>query len=151
MALSVERFYTGPVWPLGYVNVTTPGTVVNIMTNIDSANVNNPNTVSNNSANQTEYTRACKAIAFQGYKPGANNNGMVVNSGNVYIMAAAAGGAGNRADSGAIIKVLPPGGDYVLSAITPGFNDMFSPYQVWLDSDNANDGALVTVYGGGNP
>lgn len=151
MALSIERSYTGPVWPLGVVAVATPGTKVNIMTNIDSANVNNPNTVSNNAALQTEYTRACRAIAFQGYHAGANNSGMVTNTGNVYILVAPAGGAGNLSDSGAMVKVLPSGGDFVLSAITPGFNDMFSPYQIWLDADNANDGALVTLYGGGNP
>jgi hypothetical protein len=148
MALSVQKGYTAPVWAAGYINVDTAGAPVNVMKNIDSANTNNPNTVSGNNA--TEYTRACRAIAFQGYKPGANNNGMVVNSGYVYILCAPAGGTGNRADSGSIMKVLPPGGDYVLQAITPGA-DMFSPYQVWIDCDNNNDGALVTIYGAGNP
>lgn len=152
MALSIERAYTGPVWALGFIGVPTAGTPVNIMSRVDANNVNNPNTVtSNNTALQTEYTRACRAIAFQGYQPGANNNGMVVNTGNVYILVAPAGGSGNRSDSGAIVKVLPPGGDYVLSAITPGFNDMFSPYQIWLDVDNNNDGASCCIYGGGNP
>lgn len=148
MALSVEKLYTGPVWPLGYVNVSANGTPVNIMVNIDATNLNAPQTASNNT-NQTEYTRACRAVAFQGYKPGANNSGMVVNSGNVYILVPG-NGSGNRTDSGAMVKVLPPGGDFVLSSIVPGV-DMFSPYGILLDSDNNNDGALVTLYGGGNP
>ncbi len=152
MALSVERFYTGPVWPLGVVTVANNGTKVNIMTNVDANNVNNPNTVtSNNTALQTEYTRACRAITFQGYHANNNNDGLIVNTGNVYILVAPAGsGNGNRIDSGAMIKVLPAGADFTLSAITPGV-DMFSPYQVWLDCDTDGDGALVTLYGGGNP
>lgn len=152
MPLSVQRSYTAAVWPIGYVNVPAAGTPVNIMSRIDANNVNAPGNPSNNTTVGTEYTRACRAIAFQGYQPGANNNGMIPNNGNVYIMVAAAGnGSGNRTDSGSIIKVLPPGGDFVLSAITPGWNDMFSPYSIFLDADNNNDGASVVIYGGGNP
>lgn len=152
MPLSKQLSYTQPVWTLGYINVPAAGTPVCIMSGIDANNVNNPNNPSNNTTKGTEYSRACRAIAFQGYQPGANNNGMVPNSGNVYIMVAPAGnGSGNRTDSGSIIKVLPPGADYVLSAITPGYNDMFSPYSIFLDSDNNNDGASVVIYGGGNP
>ena len=151
MSLSVQRFYTGPAWPLGAIVVGNNGTPVNIMSLVDANNVNNPNTVtSNNTALQTEYTRACRGIAFQGYHPGANNNGMVLNSNNVYILCAPAGGTGNRADSGSMLKVLAPGADYFIPSIIPGV-DMFSPYQFWVDADTNNDGALVVTYGGGNP
>jgi len=150
MALSVQKGYTAPVWPLGYVNVATPGNKVCIMTNVDANNVNNPNTVSNNTS-QTEYSRACRGLKFQGYKPAANNNGMVVNSGNVYILVAPSGNnAGNRTDSGCMVGVLGAGNTYELPSIIPGV-DMFSPYSIFIDSDNSNDGALVTLYGGGNP
>jgi hypothetical protein len=149
MALSTQKSYTGPAWALGFVKVTTIGTPVNIMSGIDANNTNAPGTASNNAT--TEYSRACRAIAFQGYQPGSGNNGMIPNNGNIYILVAPAGsGSGNRTDSGSMLKVLPPGGDYVLSAITPGV-DMFSPYSIYLDGDNNNDGALVTIYGGGNP
>lgn len=149
MALSVQQMKTGPVWPLGFVPVAANGTPVCIMNNVDANNNNAPwkNQGTPGNATGSEYTTRCVGIAFQGYKPGANNNGMVQNAGNIYIVVGGANGAyGNRADSGAMIKVLFPGADYTLNASDFG-QTQFSPYSIFLDCDNNNDGALVVLLG----
>ena len=154
MALSKQQMRGGPVWPLGFVQCANNGTKVCIMVNVDPSNLNAPDTPNPPTpsfpSNKSEYTPTFKGIGIQGYKPGANNNGMVVNTGNVYLLSAAAGGTGNRADSGSIIKVITPGSDFFYPPPNPGL-DMFSGYYLYLDVDVDGEGALVTGYGGGNP
>lgn len=154
MARSVQQTRGGPFWPLGFVAVANNGTQVCIATNIDANNLNSPNTPNPPNgifpSTKTEYTPAFRGLGFQGYKPGNNNNGMIPNSGNVYILVGPAGGNGNRADSGAMIKVLGPGQDFFYPP--PGTAlDMVSPYFLYLDADVDGEGALVVGYGGGNP
>jgi hypothetical protein len=131
------------------VNVTTPGTPVPLSVNIDANNTNAPGTAfpapPQFPGTQTEFTPTFRSFGIQAYKPGANNNGMVATSGNIYLMMAPAGGTGNRADSGSILKVIPSGTDYFFPP--DGFGrTRFSPYYLYLDSDNANDGGLVVGY-----
>jgi hypothetical protein len=146
---SVYKDRTGPDWPLGFVSVGTPGTPVCIMVNVDANNVNAPESSSNNLT--SEYTPTSCAVGIQGYKPGANNVGMVANTGNVYLMRKGVGsGAGNRSDTGAMVKVIPPGQDYFYPSDPQG-GQRWSPYRYFLDADNAGEGALVTLYQGNNP
>ena len=155
MALSVMQDPQGIDWPLGFVAVPTIGTPVNIMVNVDANNTNapgNPTAQPGQPANVAEYTPRCHKVTLQGVKPGNGNNGMILNSGNVYVMRTLgpgnqnSGGPGNRSDVGAMVYVLFPG-----SAVTiPGdefVGAVISPYRYSLDADNNNDGALVTLLG----
>ncbi len=150
MALSVFQDPFGVDWPLGFVAVANNGTPVNIMHNVDPNNNNAPGTASN--SNTSEYSPRCHKIFFQGYKPGNNNNGMVTNGGNIYILRSLgpgngnSGGAENRSDSGAMVEILPPGGQAVLPA--DEFDQAtISPYRYTIDSDIDGEGALVTLIG----
>ena len=69
----------------------------------------------------------------------------VDNVGAIYIVRVGQGtGTGNKADSGAIIKIIQPGETFFLSS-APLNRNVFSPYRYRLDSDSANDGCLVTL------
>lgn len=155
MALSVYQDPNGVDWPLGFVAVPSKGTPVNIMHNVDPNNNNAPGTQAANPgspATTSETTPRCHKATFVGIHPGANNNGMVNNTGNVYIMRSLgpnnqnSGGAGNRADPGAMVYVVFPGGATTIPA-----NEMdmgtISPYRYSIDVDVDGEGALVTLLG----
>lgn len=152
MANNISTFldFFGVDWPLGFVAVAAIGTPVNIMNNVDPTNKWAGGTVAN--SNTGEYAVTCHKVLIQGYQPGANNNGMVPNSGNVYIMRTLgpsnsnSGGPSNRADSGAMVFVLPPAGQVILPA-DEFQGPTISPYRYSLDADNNNDGGLVTLLG----
>jgi hypothetical protein len=79
-------------------------------------------------------------------KPGATH-GTQNNTGNIYIVRYAArnnSGTGNRDDYGAIVWTLVPGSNLFFSS-APLERNVFSPYRYFIDSDNANDGAFVTL------
>jgi hypothetical protein len=80
---------------------------------------------------------------FQAFKPGASH-GTQVNTGNVYIVRKGVQGAGNRDDTGSIVKTLSPGETFFLASAALNRN-VYSPYRYSLDADNANDGAFVTL------
>jgi hypothetical protein len=153
MALSVFQDPFGIDWPLGFVSVGNNGTPVNIMHNVDPSNNNAPNTgpgAWGQPVSQAEYTPTCHKVVFQGLKPGSGNNGMVPNNGYVYILRSLgpgnqnSGGPANRADSGAMVFVLAPGG----VATIPGLEmegSVISPYRYSIDSDVNGEGALVTL------
>ena len=148
MALSVLQNRGGPIWPLGYVNVAANGTKVCIMVNVDANNNYSPGG-NYTPGSSVEYPATCRGIHVQGFKPGAGNNGMIPNNGNVYLLLAPQGsGTGNRADSGAMVAVIPPGADYFLPA-SPIPMDMLQPNSFFIDVDNNNEGAVVALYGGG--
>ena len=152
MANSTMQDAFGCDWPLGYVNVPTGGTPVNIMINVDANMVNAPGAGAGRpwgpGSERAEYTPTCHKVTFQGVKPG--NNNMVPNTGNVYIVRALgpgnhnAGGPQNRSDPGAMVYVLPPGGSVVLPSMEMD-GPTISPYRYALDVDNNNEGALVTL------
>jgi hypothetical protein len=145
MALSVQKNPYGPAWGLGAIVVPTPGTPVNIMSLVDSGNVNAPETpIGPGTQAGGEYTPAAHKIFYQGVHPGAGNNGMVYNTGMAYLCVKGAGGAGNRADSGSILAVIPPGGAGSWPAGEQERNTI-SPYKFYIDVDSANDGALLSL------
>lgn len=148
--ISVFLDFFGVDWPLGFVQVPIAGTPVNLMNNVDPTRLWRPSTVANSSTG--DWTVTCHKILIQGYQPGANNNGMIPNSGNVYILRSLgpgnsnSGGPGNRADSGAMVFILPPAGQVVLPA-DEWQGPTISPYRYTIDVDNNNDGGLVTLLG----
>lgn len=157
MALSVMQDPYGIDWPLGFVGVANNGTPVNIMKNVDANNTNAPGASPGppgSGISRAEYTPTCHKIFFQALKPGNNNNGMVYNGGNVYILRSLgpgnqnAGGPGNRSDSGAMVAVLIAGGSYSLPADEID-GPAISPYRYTLDADVDGEGALVTLVGCG--
>jgi hypothetical protein len=153
MPLSVYLDFGGDDWPLGVVTVAAPGTPVNIMRNVDPNNNWAGATVSSPASPVAEYAARCHRIWFQGYHAGANNNGLVQNTGQVYVVRAPGpgnnntyfpGGPGNRSDSGAVVAVVPPGGNFMLPAMEQD-GKVISPYRYTLDADTAGEGALVTL------
>ena len=147
---SVQQDRQGPDWPLGLIVSASPGTPVNIMTLVDSANVNAPQTPTPGTAGANEYTVRAYGIIFQACKAGASH-GLAAAVGNVYICRAGVQGAGNRDDYGSIIAVLPsatpnlPFPTFTLLAASLN-RDVISPYRYYIDADNASDGALVTLW-----
>jgi hypothetical protein len=151
MAQSNYRGYNGPFLPLGAIAVVTAGTPVAIMSLIDPTSLNAPETATPAfSANNTgaavavnEYTVTCQQIIVQGFKSNSGS-GLTPNTGNVYLMLKGAGGSGNRTDFGAMVLCVASGLTAVLASAPTNVN-VFNPYKLFLDADNANDGALITL------
>lgn len=145
MALSVMLDEYGPDWPLGLIVVATPGTPVGIMSLVDSASVNAPNTITPTGtvAGEYEYSPSVQQIFFAAVKAGASH-GTQNNTGNIYIVRKGVQGAGNRDDYGAMVFPLAPGASLFLSS-APLERNVFSPYRYSIDADNANDSCLVTL------
>jgi hypothetical protein len=146
---SVQKDLQGPDWPLGLIVSATPGTPVNIMSLVDSANVNAPQTPTPGTAGAGEYTVRAYGIIFQACKAGASH-GLQANTGNIYICRAGVAGAGNRDDYGSIVAMLPSGTPnlpYPIFMLTAAAlnRDTWSPYRYYIDADNVSDGALVTL------
>lgn len=143
MANSVHNDKQGPDWPLGYINVVTPGTPISIMSLVDPTSLNDPATATPGSPGTDEYTVRAQQIMFQGFKPDVN--GMQMNTGNVYLVRKAQGtGTGNRNDYGDIVLVIPPGATVFLAS-APLNRNVYNPYRYRLDADVASEGALVTL------
>lgn len=143
MTNSVQRDVSGPDWPLGFIKVVTPGTVVGLMSLVDPAGVNDPASPSS-LAGAAEYTVRAYQIQLQGYKPNGSG-GMIYNNGFVYLIRKpAGGGSGDRNDTGSIVGVIAPGQSYFFDA-APINRNVWSPYRYFLDADNADDGALATL------
>jgi hypothetical protein len=143
MALSVMKDRSGPDWPLGAIVVASPGTPVGIMSLVDPNSYDAPETATG--THSGEYGGAlCQQIMFQGFKSNAGT-GVVQNAGFVYIVRLGTAGSGNRTDFGAMVAVLAPG-QTIFWGSAPRNRDTFSPYRYYLDADNANDGALVTLF-----
>lgn len=147
-AQSVYKGYTGPFNPLGLIVVQAAGTPVRMTSLVDPASNNAPETPQPAvSANNTgavgpsnEYTVTFQQIMVQGFKAGAN--GLVNNTGNIYVMLkGAGGGAGNHNDYGAMVLCVTPGSTAFLASAPVNCN-VFTPYQLWIDADNSGDSAL---------
>lgn len=150
MANSVLQDPQGIDWPLGFIAVATPGTPVNIMSLVDPGNNNAPGTPTGpGHPAAAEYSPTCHKIFIEAVIP-ANNGGMQLSQGNIYVLRALgpgnqnSGGAGNRSDTGAMVSVLFPGGFLTLPAQEYD-GPTVSPYRYVLDADFAGDGALVTL------
>jgi hypothetical protein len=157
MTNSVHKDWNGPDWPLGVVVVATAGTPVNIMSLVDSGNVNDPATGTPTIGGQipsppiapktgdtsNEYTVRFQQIIFQGLKAGASH-GLQNNSGFIYIVRKAQGsGSGNRDDYGDIVAAIAPGQSFVLGSAALNRN-VYNPYRYSVDADNNGDSCLVT-------
>lgn len=138
---SILKDFQGPDWPLGFVEVTAPGTPVGIMTNVDSGGVNDPSVAT--SATSAEYTQRANQIIFWAFKPKLGG-GAQVNTGNVYVVRKPASGAGGKGDTGVIVAILTPGMVWTLGTAAVNRN-VFSPYRYLIDADVAGEGAFVTL------
>ena len=151
MAQSTFLGYAGTGFvPLGMIAVATPGTPVRFTSLIDVSSNNAPESPTPTfSANNTgaavprnEYTIRCQQIIIQGVKSNGGN-GTTNNTGNVYIMVKG-NGSNNRTDFGAMVAQVAPGQTLILASAPVNVN-VFNPYSLYLDADNAGDSALVTL------
>lgn len=142
MTTSIQQDRNGPDWPLGFIEVVTPGTPIGLMSLVDPNAYNAPNTPT--SVYSNEYTVRAQEIQIQARKPGASH-GTQLNTGQIYICRVGVGsGSGNRDDTGSIIATLNPGDTYFMTAAFLNMNTM-SPYRYYIDADNSGDGAFVTI------
>jgi hypothetical protein len=142
MANSIQKNPNGPLWPLGFIAVVTPGTPVSFMSLVDPTNDNAPDAPT--STTSAEYTPRCQEFIITAQKPGAAH-GTQLNTGNVYILIAPTPtGSGNRDDMGSLILPMVPGAVFFLSSAFINLN-VWSPYKLLVDADNAGDGVLVTM------
>jgi len=142
MANSIQKSPQGPLWVLGLIAVATPGTPVSMMNNVDPARTNAPET--GTSSLTAEYTVRAQQIVIQGMKSNAGT-GLVNNTGNIYVcVKGAGGGSGNRTDTGSIVLTIAPGLTGVIAS-APLNRNVFSPYQLYIDADNAGDSAQVCL------
>jgi len=143
MTLSVlQDRKSGPDWPLGSIIVVTPGTPVSIMSLVDASNNNAPETGTTTSSD--EYTALCQQIMVQGFKSNAGV-GLTPNTGNIYVVRKGTTGSGNKNDYGVIVLCVLPGQTMFVSSAPRNRNE-FSPYRYYIDADNANDAAQVTLW-----
>ena len=145
MANGVAKCPNGPFWPLGNIANVTPGTPVNMMFLVDPGNLNAPQTATPGSAGTGEYTVRANQIVVQGMKSNGGN-GLVNNTGNIYVIlkATATPGTNNRSDLGSIILTVGAGLTGVIAA--PAQETLkFNPYLLFIDADNAGDGAQITL------
>jgi hypothetical protein len=144
MTASIQKDRVGPDWPLGYINVATPGTPIGIMSVVDPTGVNDPASPTPGTPGADEFTVRAQQIVIQAYKPGPSH-GMVRNVGDIYVVRKGVSpGTGNRDDTGSIIFVLEPGQTLTLAS-APLNRNVFNPYRYSIDADNANEGAIVTL------
>jgi hypothetical protein len=141
MATSVHKSRYGPFWPLGLIAVPTPGTPVSIMSLVDAAGVNAPESAT--SSTSAEYTERAQQIIFDAFKAGAAPPRLGANTGNIYIVAKSVG-AGGVDDRGVIIKVLAPGQSYTLGSSALVRNG-FGLYSIFIDADTVADACNVTA------
>jgi hypothetical protein len=141
MTATIQKDVQGPDWPLGFIQVVTPGTPAGFMSVVDPTSNNAPGTLTNTTNYQ--YTVRAQEIMIQAFKPAAS--GTQFNTGNIYIVRRGAqGGSGNRDDTGSIVATLVPGQTLFLTAAAVNLN-VWSPYRYSVDADNAGDGAFVTL------
>jgi hypothetical protein len=140
MTTTIQKDISGPDWPLGFINVATPGTPINFMANVDPNSVNSPGTPT--SSISYEYTVRAEEIMVQAFKPASH--GTQNNTGNIYIMRRGVAGGGNRDDTGSIVATLTPGQTLFFTAAAVNVN-VWNPYRYFIDADNSGDGAFVTL------
>ncbi len=140
MTTTIQKDIHGPDWPIGFINVTTPGTPVGFMINVDPNAYNAPETPTG--AFSYEYTIRAEEIMVQAYKPAAH--GTQNTTGNIYIVRRGVAGGGNRDDTGSIVATLVPGQTLFFTAAAVNRN-VWNPYRYFVDADNSGDGAFITL------
>lgn len=147
--MAVQINLAGPFWPLGNIVVPTPGNSVCVMSLVDANNNSAPETISGGggpgAAAQTGFatTPVFHAIRIQGLKAGANNNGLVNNSGNIYVCIGTAN-TNNRNDYGCVMAVIAAGASETIRLLEVD-RDTGSPYKIRIDADTANDAGQCTL------
>lgn len=146
MGISVHKDRQGPDWPLGIIAVAAPGTQVSIMSLVDAANVNAPESPTPGTSGADEYTPRAQQIIFQSVKAGAAPPLLAANTAAkfVYIVRKPTGGNGGTGDTGVIVKALSPGETFILTAAALNRNAL-NPYRYFIDADTVGDGCLVTL------
>jgi hypothetical protein len=142
MANSVHQSRQGPIWPLGSVVVSTPGTIRNMMINVDPNLVNAPSVVVPGTVGSNEYTVKCNQIIVQGVKSNAGT-GLTNNTGNIYVILKG-NGTNNRTDTGCIIAQVAAGQTLIIAPSAQS-TDVFNPYLLWIDADNGGDSAQISL------
>ena len=142
MANSVHQSRQGPLWPLGSIVVTSPGTPVNMMSVVDPTLKNAPSAIVPGTVGANEFTVRCQQIVIQGMKSNGGN-GLTNNTGNIYVILKG-NGTNNRTDTGCIVLTIPAGTTGVIAS-APMVMNVFGPYLLWIDADNANDAAQITL------
>ena len=150
MSLTIKLDKQGPLWPLGFIKVASPGTPVNIMSLVDPSVLNDPGASNVAVAGADEYAWRCTQVVILAVKPGALPPGVAVNTGNVYVLKRGAnnGGAGTRNDAGMILAAIPTGTATVFPPLVllppiPLDRTWINPYDILIDADTANDGVFV--------
>lgn len=142
MANSVLQSRQGPIWPLGSVVVSVPGTARNLMINVDPNLVNAPSAPVPGTVGANEYTVKCNQIIIQGVKSNSGT-GLTNNTGNIYLILKG-NGSNNRTDTGCIVAQIAAGQTFILAPSAVN-SDVFNPYLLWLDADNGGDAGQVTL------
>ena len=144
MANSVEISRNGPLWPLGNIVVPTPGTPVSLMSLVDPSSLQAPEQKTSYGGQTQEYTVRCQQIIFTAMKAGAGPPRLANNTGNIYVVVQPTAGAGGVADVGNIVIPIIPGQTFILASAALNLY-VFSPYEIFIDADTANDGCQVTL------
>lgn len=144
MGTTVHKNKQGPIWPLGQIAVITPGTQVSIMSLVDPAFVNAPESATTPQAD--EYTSRAYAIIFMPFKAGAGTILAANTSAKlVYVVLKPTSGNGGTGDTGVVVIALRPGDPpFVLTAAALNRN-VFNLYEIFIDADTAGDGMQVTA------
>jgi hypothetical protein len=151
MGNSILQDRSGSNWPLGFVEVVTPGVPVRLTVNVDPNNNDAPETpTAPGGVAGMRPTPTCNQIILHGYKPtGQGGHGLIPNTGRVYILRKpTAAGSGNYDDMGVIVGVIEPGGGAYSLPPSGGMPlTSLSPYQFYLDADVAGEGAIPVCWG----
>lgn len=142
MANSIHQSRRGPIWPLGSIVVSAPGTAVNIMSVVDSSLKNAPDKPVPGTAGSDEFTVKCNQIIIQGVKSNSGT-GLTNNTGNIYLILKG-NGSNNRTDTGCIIAQIAAGQTFVLAPAAMNV-EVFNPYLLWLDADNGGDAGQISL------
>lgn len=139
--MSVQKNIHGPIWPLGFIAVPTPGTPVNIMNLVDPNNTiwnpNQPTPPSTSAVPVSEYAARAAYIWVQAVKTGSP---WTITTGNIYVCMT----SGGKADPGGVIAVCFPGNFLQLPGVA-AVKNVFNPYEIFLDADVAGEGAIVNL------
>jgi hypothetical protein len=149
MTNSVHQDRQGPVWPLGNIIVPTPGVPVSIMSLVDAAFVNAPETPTPGTSGANEYASRAMTIDFYPFKAtGSASPKLTANSGVVYIVRKPTGapGTGVINDVGVIVAALRSTDAPFRIPFNALDRNTYNLYEFYIDADTANDGCQVTAY-----
>ena len=114
------------------------------MSLVDPTNLNAPETPTSFGGSSQEYTVRAQQISFQAYKAGGAPPKLTANTGNIYIIVKPLTGAGGVTDVGTVLWVLTPGQTWNLGSSARN-NNVYSPYEIFIDADTALDGCQVSL------